>query len=306
MRTSARPLEGSSAHSSHKRGDALDGEVLGSPRMGERPQRRHARLAEKRYFRYAVILLVLAGVWEAATRLFHVSHIVFPPFSAVISSFWHGITGIGSENGAFLLPTTASTLSIILQSFGISIVLALVFSGLALTSNWGRDVLGTLTAIFQPLPSIALLPLALLWFGLNDKSLLFVTVLAMLWPVTASLTVGFATLPPTLKDLGDNYELGVLSKLFRLYLPYALPNALAGLRVGWGYGWRTVVAAELVFGTTGGSGGLGWFIQNARTYLDVSGALAAILMVIIVGLITEGIFRSVQRRTTQKWGLEAA
>jgi NitT/TauT family transport system permease protein len=81
---------------------------------------------------------------------------------------------------------------------------------------------------------------------------------------------------------------------------------IAGLKVGWGFGWRTVVAAELVFGATGGGGGIGWFINNSRLFMNVADGFAGIVLVIMIGLATESLFIALQRLTTQRWGTEAA
>jgi NitT/TauT family transport system permease protein len=80
---------------------------------------------------------------------------------------------------------------------------------------------------------------------------------------------------------------------------------ISGLRVGWGFGWRTVVAAELVFGATGSGGGIGWYINNSRLFMNITDGFAGILLVVIVGLITESLFRMVQHYTTHKWGTES-
>jgi NitT/TauT family transport system permease protein len=83
-----------------------------------------------------------------------------------------------------------------------------------------------------------------------------------------------------------------------------LPSIFNGLRISWGYGWRTIVAAELVFGSTAQGQGLGHFINTSRIYLATDEAMAGILMVIILGLLFETLFRILQRETTMRWGME--
>jgi NitT/TauT family transport system permease protein len=183
--------------------------------------------------------------------------------------------------------------------------LAVIITGLAVSNKWMRELLSVLTGIFQPLPSIALLPMAILWFGFSRQSVVFVVVMAMIWPIASSLTVGFATISPTLYRLGRNYELSPFRLMTEVLLPAALPMMISGLRVGWGFGWRTVVAAELVFGATGSGGGIGWYINNSRLFMNITDGFAGILLVVIVGLITESLFRMVQHFTTHKWGTES-
>jgi len=248
-----------------------------------------------------VVILALALAWELAVRLLEVNPLLFPPLSTVAIKLMAGL-GLGGDGE--LWRYIWETMSVIVQSFGISVALAIVITGLAVANLWVRETLSVLTGIFQPLPSIALLPMAILWFGFTRESLVFVVVMAMVWPIASSLTVGFATISPTLFRLGRNYELGHFRLMTEILLPAALPMMISGLRVGWGFGWRTVVAAELVFGATGSGGGIGWYINNSRLFMNIVDGFSGILMVVIVGLLTESLFRLVQYFTTHKWGTE--
>lgn len=248
-----------------------------------------------------IVILALCATWEATVRLLQVNPLLFPPLSTVTVKLLSGL-GVGGDGE--LWRYIWETLSVILQSFGISVALAIVITGLAVANGWVRETLSVLTGIFQPLPSIALLPMAILWFGFTRESLVFVVVMAMVWPIASSLTVGFATISPTLFRLGHNYELSHSRLMTEILLPAALPMMISGLRVGWGFGWRTVVAAELVFGATGSGGGIGWYINNSRLFMNIVDGFAGILLVIVVGLLTESLFRLVQYFTTHKWGTE--
>lgn len=254
--------------------------------------------------RRPIVVLVLCAIWEVSVRAFGVNALLFPSLTAVIKSLLAGL-GLGTGSGE-LWPYIWETISVLLQSYLVSIVLAIVLTGFAVSSRWAREALTALTGIFQPLPSIALLPMAILWFGFSRDSLIFVVIMSMLWPIASSLTVGFATVSQTLVRLGENYELGRVGMMTNILLPSALPMMIAGLKVGWGFGWRTIVAAELVFGATGASGGIGWYINNSRLFMNVSDGFAGILLVIIIGLLTESFFLGIQRLTTHRWGTEQA
>ncbi|MEI6724506.1 MAG: ABC transporter permease subunit [Betaproteobacteria bacterium] len=255
-------------------------------------------------FRKLVVIVLLCVAWEATVRLLNVNKLLFPPLSEIGLRLLYGL-GFGGPASGELWAYIWDPLSVILQSFAISTLLAVIVTGLAISNTWMRETLSVMTGIFQPLPSIALLPMAILWFGFSRDSLVFVVVMAMIWPIASSLTVGFATISPTLLRLGRNYELGRLGMMKEILLPAALPMMISGLRVGWGFGWRTVVAAELVFGATGNGGGIGWYINNSRLFMNVSDGFAGILLVVIVGLFTESVFRLVQHFTTHKWGTES-
>ncbi len=260
------------------------------------------RLVNAGAIKKTIVIVVLCVAWELLVRVLNVNNLLFPPFSDIVLGLVRGLgVGVSGELWSYIW----ETLSVILQSFAISIVLAVVVTGLAVSNAWAREFLSVMTGIFQPLPSIALLPMAILWFGFSRESLVFVVVMAMIWPIASSLTVGFATISPTLMRLGRNYELGRLAMMWEILLPAALPMMISGLRVGWGFGWRTVVAAELVFGATGTGGGIGWYINNSRLFMNIADGFAGILLVIIVGLLTESLFRLMQYLTTHKWGTES-
>lgn len=165
-------------------------------------------------------------------------------------------------------------------------------------------VLETLTAMFNPLPAIALLPLSLLWFGLGNGSLIFVLVHSVLWPVALCTHAGFQSVSPTLRMVGRNYGLAGPRYVTRILIPAAFPSILSGLKNGWAFAWRTLIAAELVFGVSSGSGGLGWFIYENKNQLEIASVFAGLLTVILIGLAMENlVFRSIEARTVRRWGM---
>jgi NitT/TauT family transport system permease protein len=204
-----------------------------------------------------------------------------------------------------LLVRTWSSLKILLLGYSIGIALAAVLSVLAITTRIGSDLLETATAMFNPLPAIALLPLALIWFGLGPASIVFVLVHSVLWAVALNTHSGFLGVSEILRMVGQNYGLKGLRYIARIYVPAAFASILTGLKIGWAFAWRTLIAAELVFGVSSGQGGLGWFIFERRNTLDIAGVFCGLLTVIIIGLIVENlIFRTVERLTVKRWGMQ--
>ena len=93
--------------------------------------------------------------------------------------------------------------------------------------------------------------------------------------------------------------------MMRILIPAALPSILTGLKVGWAFAWRTLIASELVFGVSSGSGGLGWYIFENRNELQIDAVFAGLLAVILIGLFIESVvFRSIERATVLKWGMQ--
>ena len=92
----------------------------------------------------------------------------------------------------------------------------------------------------------------------------------------------------------------------RILIPAAFPSILTGLKIGWAFAWRTLIAAELVFGVTSGSGGLGWFIFENSNELEIPNVFAGLLTVILIGLFVESlIFRTIETRTVRRWGMQS-
>jgi NitT/TauT family transport system permease protein len=256
------------------------------------------RLANSPVARKIFILVVLAVVWEAYARWLD-NALLFPTLGATLAALWNGfVTGE-------LVERSWVSLSVLLIGYGAGVVLAFTFAVVAITSRLGNDFLETLTAMFNPLPAIALLPLALLWFGLGIGSLVFVLIHSVLWAVALNAHAGFKAVPETTRMVGRNYGLSGIALVWKILLPAAFPSILAGLKIGWAFAWRTLIAAELVFGTTSGSGGLGWYIYENKNQIEIPNVFAGLLTVILIGLMVENlIFRVVEIRTVQRWGMQ--
>jgi NitT/TauT family transport system permease protein len=244
------------------------------------------------------ILVVLAAIWELYARYLG-NPLVLPTFTATLQTFLERIAS------GELVARAVTSLQVLLQGYAIGLALAFVFTVLAMSTQIGNDLLETLTAMLNPLPAIALLPLALVWLGLGNPSIVFVLIHAVMWPVALNTHSGFQSVSNTLRMVGRNYGLRGAGYVTKILVPAAFPSILSGLKVGWAFAWRTLIAAELVFGTTSGSGGLGWFIYENKNTLDIPAVFAGLFTVIIIGLLVESlIFRTLEQRTIRKWGMQ--
>ena len=264
-----------------------------------RPLPLAARLWEHGVVRKAVLLLVLATLWELLAR-WQDNDLLLPTFLQTARAF-----GAGIASGE-LVDKVRVSLAVLAQGYAAGIASAFVLTALAVSTRLGRDLLETLVSMFNPLPAIALLPLALIWFGLGNGSLVFVLIHSVLWPVALNTHSGFKSVSNTLRMVGRNYGLRGLPYVARILIPAAFGSILTGLKIGWAFAWRTLIAAELVFGVSSGQGGLGWFIFENRNLLDIPAVFAGLLTVIVIGLIVENlIFRTIERNTVQKWGTQS-
>ena len=248
--------------------------------------------------RKIAILAVLATAWEIYARILN-NPLLFPSFSATAAAFLDMVV-----HGTLLLKAWTS-IRILLVGYAAGILLAAALTVIAISSRIGTDFLETLTSMFNPLPAIALLPLALIWFGLGAGSIVFVLIHSVLWAVALNTHSGFLAVSNTLRMVGRNYGLRGLPYVGRILIPAAFPSILTGLKIGWAFAWRTLIAAELVFGVSSGSGGLGWFIYENKNQLEIPNVFAGLLTVILIGLLVEnGIFRTVESRTVRRWGMQ--
>ncbi len=256
------------------------------------------RIWQQAWVRKGVILLALAVIWELAAR-WQNNDLLLPSFLQTANAF---IDGIASGE---LLSKVWISLTVLIKGYLIGIVLAFGLTTLAVSTQLGRDLLSTLTAMFNPLPAIALLPLSLLWFGLGENSLIFVLVHSVLWALALNTYAGFLGVSETQRMAGRNYGLRGLRFVWYILIPAALPSILAGLKIGWAFAWRTLIAAELVFGASSGKGGLGWYIFQNRNELYTDKVFAGLAAVILIGLLVENLlFNTFERLTIKRWGMQ--
>ncbi len=257
-----------------------------------------ARIWQQGGVRRLVILAVLAVLWEVAAR-WQNNDLLLPTFLQTARALWEGLAS------GELVAKTAISLSVLLKGYFAGIAGAFVLTTLAVSTQFGRDLLSTLTSMFNPLPAIALLPLALLWFGLGQGSLVFVLVHSVLWPLALNTYAGFQAVPETLRMAGRNYGLTGIRYVLQILVPAALPAILSGLKIGWAFAWRTLIAAELVFGASSGQGGLGWYIFQNRNELYTDKVFAGLVLVILIGLLVESLgFHTLERLTVRRWGVQ--
>lgn len=265
----------------------------------EKPLSTFERLYNIPALRKLLILVGLAVAWEIGARLVG-NELLIPTFVATNKAFFTGVL-----TGELLVKVWTS-LKVLLAGYAIGIALAVVLTGFGIISRIGTDFLETVTSMFNPLPAIALLPIALIWFGLGNGSLIFVLVHSVVWAVALNTHSGFLGVSNTLRMVGKNYGLTGIAYIRKILIPAAFPSILTGLKIGWAFAWRTLIASELVFGVSSGSGGLGWYIYENKNELDIPNVFAGLLTVILIGLVVEHlVFRTLESRTVCKWGMQS-
>jgi NitT/TauT family transport system permease protein len=251
------------------------------------------------WLRKTIILVAIMVAWQLYARQLN-NPLLVPTFTATVSAF---IAGMASGD---LAQKVANSVILLLKGYAIGLALAMTLTALAMVSRIGNDILETLTSAFNPLPAVALLPLALLWFGLGDIAIIFVLVHSVLWSVALNTHSGFRSVSNTLRMVGRNYGLKGPRLIMKILIPAAFPSILTGLKIGWAFAWRTLIAAELVFGVSSGKGGLGWYIYENKNMLDIPSVFGGLLTVILIGLVVENvIFRNIEAVTVRRWGMQS-
>jgi len=264
----------------------------------EKPLTPFERLYNQNWLRKLFVLIVIAVCWELYARWLD-NELLVPTFSATVRALVHGIAS------GVILTRAALSIKVLLMGFSAGVFIAALLTFLAINTRLGNDFLETMTAMFNPLPAIALLPLALIWFGLGTGSLVFVLIHSVLWAVALNTHAGFRSVSTTHRMVGQNYGLRGIRFVTKILIPAAFPSILAGLKIGWAFAWRTLIAAELVFGTTSGQGGLGWYIFEAKNLLNIPEVFAGLLSIILIGLFIENVvFRLIEARTIGRWGMQ--
>jgi len=255
------------------------------------------RIYEKESLRRLLILVTLLIIWQSYSTWLNNS-LLFPSASETMAALFEGL------RSGILVDRILTSLGVLLLGYAVGIFIAIIMAVMAMTSRLGRDLLTTLTAMFNPLPAIALLPVAMLWIGLGTGSLVFVLAHSVLWSFSLNTLAGFDGVSPTLRMVGRNYGLKGLPYVIHILIPAAFPSILTGLRLGWAFAWRTLIAAELVFGVSAGSGGLGWYIYENKNQLEIASVFAGLSSVIMIGLVVEYlVFRVIEAKTVRRWGM---
>lgn len=241
--------------------------------------------------------LALLALWQmlAWSRIW--PHYLFPSPADV------AVTLVRLARSGELLTAVLVTLSRILLGFGLSSLMGML-TGMAL-ARWPRvsAAVGPIVQGLQSLPSICWFPLAILWFGLNEWAILFVTMVGTLFAVASATESAIRHIPPGYLRAAATMGAKGWKLYSRVIIPATLPTLLTGLRMGWSFAWRSLMAAELLFMNLG----LGHLLGMGRELADAAQVVAIILTILAMGMLVDRlIFARSERNLRKRWGFEAA
>lgn len=259
-------------------------------------QRPAAALAESAgpWLRRLAFYLALLAVWELVARAGIWPPYLLPGPIEVLRTLWVGIT-----TGGFLTATLVS-LKRLAIGYGISLAIGVVLGLLIGRIKWLNETLGSLVLGLQALPSVCWLPLSILWFGLNERAIIFVVVMGALFSITLGVEAGVKNTPPIFLRAARTLGTRGPAVYTQVVLPAALPTILGGLKQGWSFAWRSLMAGELLYFTLS----LGNLLQTGRDLNDAAQVMAVMILIIVVGVaIDRIIFAPIEHRVRVRWGL---
>src|ERR1700756_1785319 len=247
--------------------------------------------------RHAIFYTILIGTWIVLVKLKIWPSYVFPSPEGVLESLWAGFA-----DHSFWIAIAVSMKRMLL-GYGISVVLGMVLGLGVGSSKFLEETMGGLLVSLQRLPSICWLPLAVLWFGLTEKAILFVVVMGSLLSVTIAMEDGRKQMPKIYGMAGRNLGASGFRLFWSVLLPASLPFIVNGMKQGWAFAWRSLIQAEMIFLSLG----LGQLLMMGRDLSDMSQVIAVMILIIILGYMVDGlIFRTMERRLQEKYGLAPA
>lgn len=240
--------------------------------------------------------LLLVG-WEVAVRVWSPGSPFVPTPSAILIWFWEALID-GS-----LAEATVVTFRRLSLGFAIGTLLGIVLGGLCARSRTVRGAIGWLALGLQTLPSVCWVPLAVLWFGQREGAILFVTVMGTVWSVMLAVQESVLSVPPlhvraarTMGSRGWHLWSHVL-------IPSSLPGIVSGMKQGWAFAWRSLMAAEIFVVILSGYG-LGTMLHDGRELLRMEQVVGVMAVVILVGLLADlALFGPVERWLRRTRGL---
>jgi NitT/TauT family transport system permease protein len=254
----------------------------------------------KRFLLAAAFFVALLLIWEAAFHARIWSPVLLPsPWQVAIYLKDSAVDGT-------LLKATVITMRRLLVGYFIGLVVGLPVG--LLTARWKLfgDTIGTMALGLQTLPSVCWVPLALLWFGQTEAAMLFVVVMGTLWSVVIATETGVRNVPPIYRRAALTMGSKRLHMWFKVILPAALPFIVSGMKQGWAFAWRSLMAAE-IFVTILTGFGLGQLLHYGRELSAMDQVIAIMLVIVVIGLLADKIFFSpIERFLHHRWGTSQA
>jgi NitT/TauT family transport system permease protein len=245
----------------------------------------------------ALALVLVLAIWQVVVWSGWRPEYVLPSPAETLQTLW---SMLGTERFWSALQTT---LLRALAGFSLALVIGTAIGILVARIKPLRLAVGSLITGLQTMPSIAWFPLAILLFGLDEQAILFVVVLGAAPSIANGVISGIDHVPPSFVRLGKVLGAGTVSLYRDIVLPAAMPSYVAGLTQGWAFAWRSLMAGELLV-IIAEKPSLGANLEFARQFSKAPQLLATMLVILILGMLVDGMFSSFARRIRHRRGLD--
>jgi NitT/TauT family transport system permease protein len=243
-----------------------------------------------------LFFIVLIAIWHFLVKAGIYSPVLLPSPQSV------GEYLLGAARDGTLLQATSVTVRRLLVGYLIGILIGLPLGLFTSASKFMEDTIGVLALGLQTLPSVCWIPLALLWFGQTESAMLFVVVMGTVWSVVIATDTGVRNIPPIFARAAKTMGSTGLHKWTKVILPASLPFLVSGMKQGWAFAWRSLMAAEIYVTILTGFG-LGHLLHYGRELNAMEQVIGVMLVIIAIGLLTDKIlFSPVERFLHSRWG----
>lgn len=250
----------------------------------------------KRMTMTVVFFVALVLVWKAMTLTGHWSPVLLPAPESVARYLWDAV------RDESLPDATGVTLRRLLEGYLLGVAIGLPLGLLSSTSELVENTVGVVALGLQTLPSVCWVPLALLWFGQSESAMLFVVVMGSLWSVMLATDTGARSIPPIYARAARTMGSSGLHAWTFVILPASLPFLITGMKQGWAFAWRSLLAAELYVTVLTGFG-LGHLLHYGRELNAMDQVTGIMLVVVGVGLLADKVlFAPWERFLHRRWG----
>lgn len=255
---------------------------------------------KRRAVTFAIFLAAVLAIWEALARAGVWNPVLLPSPSAMLA--WLGSAALDGS----LLSAAIVTGRRLLIGYAMGIAIGLPLGFLCARSIVARDTIGVLALGLQTLPSVCWAPLALLWFGQTESAMTFVVVMGTIWSILLATADGVRAIPPIWVRAARTMGSRGLHTVLHVMLPGALPSIVSGLKQGWAFAWRSLMAAE-IFVTILTGFGLGHLLHYGRELHAMDQVLGVMAVIVGIGLLAEQVlFGPVERFFRRRFGMSSS
>ncbi|HWV80294.1 MAG TPA: ABC transporter permease [Hyphomicrobiaceae bacterium] len=253
------------------------------------------------FARFGVIVVLLA-LWELAARLGWINTFLFPAPSNIAATIWTQSGPDGNPPYAMPMHVLRSMIRL-LAGIALALIIGTVLGVLIGMTRWARMLFQPLISIFMPVPTLAWTPVLLLLTGIDDRTTIIVVFIAAVFEVIYTIVAGIEMMNVKLFWVARSMGASRLQIFFRVIIPAIFPYLITGLRLGTGYAWRALIAAEMLAAS---SFGLGFMIYDASEYMSTNVIYAGIVLIAVLGYLLENVLIGrLEAATTEKWGVQS-